>query len=220
MNKFKTIVSTKTLLNAQKQLLLDAGFEVIESDFISVIFRSPPLEGLGEVLIFSSQNAVKSVLNHPKIDELKAKTTFCVGLKTKDLLQENGFKVEAYTSYAEDLAEIISLIYADEKFTFFSGNLRKNTLPDMLKENGISFNEINVYETNLTTQKITSKPDGILFFSPSAVESYLKLNTIKNEICFAIGNTTAQELEKNKIKNIEIADYTSVESVIEKLINY
>ena len=223
MSKLKTILSTKILLKLQKQLLLDAGFEVTESDFIEtnhLDFEIPPLVGPGEVLIFSSQNGVKSVLKHPKINKLKAKTAFCVGLKTKDLLQQNGFKVEAYTSYAEDLAEIISLIYADEKFTFFSGNLRRDTLPNMLKENGISFNEIVVYETNLTPQKITSKPDGILFFSPSAVESFLKINKITNEICFAIGNTTAQELEKNNIKNIIKADYTSVESVIGKLINY
>ena len=176
MSKFKTIVSTKTLLNSQKQLLLDAGFEFIEADFIETKLLDFELNKINNTLIFSSQNGVKSVLKHPKINDLKAKTAFCVGLKTKDLLQQNGFKVEAYTSYAKDLAEIITLIYADEKFTFFSGNLRRDTLPNMLKENGINFNEITVYETNLTSQKINSKLDGILFFSPSAVESYLKSN--------------------------------------------
>ena len=108
-------------------------------------------------------------------------------MKTKDLLTQNGFNVIAYTDYASDLAEIIALVYKKENYTFFSGNLRRDVLPTILKENKITFNEIEVYETNLTPKKISSKFDGILFFSPSAVESYLKLNTIKDEICFCIG---------------------------------
>lgn len=220
MSKIETIVATKTLLKHQKQLLLDANFEVFEADFIETKHIDFDLKNANATLIFTSQNAVNAVLSHLKIDALKAKTTFCVGLKTRALLEENGFKVEAYTSYAEDLAEIISLIYADESFTFFCGNLRRDTLPNTLKENGIHFNEIQVYETHLQTQKITSKPDGVLFFSPSAVQSFLKSNKITSEICFAIGTTTADALEKNNIKNIQIADYPSTESVIEKVINY
>lgn len=219
MTKLKTILSTKVLLKHQKQLLLDANFVVIEADFIKTTFIDFDLKSNKETLLFTSQNAVNAILNHRKIEDLKLKTTFCVGLKTKALLQENGFKVEVYTSYAEDLAEIISLIYADESFTFFSGNLRRDTLPNALAENGIRFNEIQVYETELISQKTTSNPDGILFFSPSAVESYLKLNTIKNEICFAIGKTTAAELENHKIKNIKIAATPTIESVINKAIN-
>ena len=140
--------------------------------------------------------------------------------ETKDLLTENGFNVIAYTGYASDLAEIISLIYAKESFTFFSGNLRRDVLPKTLKENGITFNEIEVYETKITSKKITHKLDGILFFSPSAVESYLKLNTIKEEICFCIGETTAEALENKKIKNIIIADKPSVENVIAEVLEY
>ena len=122
------------------------------------------------------------------------------------------------------MAEIISLIYKQENFTFFSGNLRRDILPNTLKENGIIFNEIEVYETSITSKKITSKVDGILFFSPSAVESYLKSNTIKNEICFCIGETTAEALVPTfrdiKIKNIIIAEKPSVENVIEEVIYY
>ena len=150
--------------------------------------------------------------------------TYCVGLKTKELLNENGFTVEAYTGYAEDLAEIITLVYSDESFTFFSGNLRRDTLPEMLTENGISFNEIKVYDTTLTPHKISEKVDGILFFSPSAVTSYLKKNTLANEKLFCIGNTTADALRnvlsETKIKNIKTAYQPSVENVIEQVIEY
>ena len=213
------ILSTKKLLPNQKQYLLNADFNVIEADFIKIHNKNFDLNHINANLIFTSQNAVLSVLQHEKIDQLKSKNTFCVGLKTKALLEEHGFNVMAYTGYAQDLAEIIALVYGDESYTFFSGNLRKDTLPDALKQAHIKFNEITVYETLLTPEKISSKVDGILFFSPSAVDSYLRENKIKDETCICIGNTTAEALEINKIKNIVIANQPTVENTIIQCIN-
>ncbi|MNK53183.1 uroporphyrinogen-III synthase [compost metagenome] len=143
---------------------------------------------------------------------------YCVGLKTKTLLSDNGFNVVAYTGYASDLAEIITLIYGNESYTFFSGNMRRDTLPEALKEAGIKFNEIQVYETTLQPQKIKSNPEAILFFSPSGVKSYLKDNTINKQICFCIGDTTAEALSKIT-KNIIVADQPTIEDVIEDVIH-
>lgn len=220
MSKQINIVSTKKLPPIQRQLLSDAGISVLEEDFIETKIKNFELSKVHENLIFTSQNAVQSILQHSKCDELKGKSVFSVGMKTKELLTENGFDVVAYTGYASDLAEIISLIYSSESFTFFSGNLRRDILPNTLKENGITFNEIEVYETNITSKKMTSKQDGILFFSPSGVESYFKLNSIKEETCFCIGETTAEALENKKVKNIIIAEKPSVESVITQVIEY
>ncbi len=220
MTKKINILSTKKLLSNQKQLLVEAFISVLEEDFIETKIKNFQLSKINNNLIFTSQNAVQSILQHPKCDELKTKNVFSVGMKTKDLLTENGFDVVAYTGYASDLAEIISLVYSSDSFTFFSGNLRRDVLPDTLKENGITFNEIEVYETNITSKKTTSKLDGILFFSPSGVESYFKSNTIKDEMCFCIGETTAEALENKKVKNIIIADKPSVENVIAEVIEY
>ncbi|MDR7211290.1 uroporphyrinogen-III synthase [Flavobacterium piscis] len=217
MSKSIQIVSTKTLSNIQKQELQKANIDVIESDFIQTQNKPFEIKDLNENLIFTSQNAVLSVLSNPKSEELKSKNVFCVGLKTKILLSEKGFNVVAYTGYAADLAEIITLIYRNESFTFFSGNLRRETLPKALKEASVKFNEIQVYDTSLTPQKIKTTADALLFFSPSGVESYLKENTIKKETCFCIGETTAEALHKIT-KNIIIADQPTVEDVIEDVI--
>ena len=214
------ILSTKKLFETQKQLLAEADFMLIEEDFIQTKTIDFELEKVNQNLIFTSQNAVQSILQHPKCDDLKNKNVFSVGMKTKELLTDNGFNVIVYTGYSSDLAEIISLIYNKESFTFFSGNLRKDVMPNNLKENQITFNEIQVYETDLTPKKISKKLEAILFFSPSGVESYLKLNTIKEEICFCIGETTAEALENKKNKNSIIADKPSVENVIAKVIEY
>lgn len=211
------ILSTKILTDSQKKPLIEAGLELIENDFISTQIKSFELKNINESLIFTSQNSVESILQHPELEKLKSKKVYCVGIKTKNLLAENGFEVIAYTGYAADLAEIITLIYKSESYTFFSGNKRRDTLPNALKEAGVKFNEIEVYETTLTPQKIKGTVDAVLFFSPSAVESYLTDNKLKNEICFCIGETTASALE-NKTKNIIVADQPTIEDVIEAVI--
>ncbi|MCR4033057.1 MULTISPECIES: uroporphyrinogen-III synthase [Flavobacterium] len=212
------IVSTKILSPLHKQELMKYGVELIEADFIKTENKPFELKDLNESLIFTSQNAVHSILSHPDSEQLKKKNVYCVGLKTKTLLSDNGFNVVAYTGYAADLAEIITLIYGNESYTFFSGNMRRDTLPEALKENGIKFNEIEVYETTLQPQKLKANPEAILFFSPSGVKSYLKHNTINKQICFCIGDTTAEALSKIT-KNIIVADQPTIEDVIEDVIH-
>ncbi|MCL9804033.1 uroporphyrinogen-III synthase [Flavobacterium amniphilum] len=214
------ILSTKSLLSNQIQFLLNADFLVVEADFIQTETIDFDLKKVNDALIFTSQNAVKALLEHPEAEKIKSKTVFCVGIKTKALLEDNGFKVEAYAGYAEDLAQIIALVYSDNQYTFFSGNLRRDTLPDILTEAGIALNEIQVYETVLTPKKIDSKADGILFFSPSAVESYTQKNKIDKETAFCIGETTASAAADLGYKNIVIANQPTVENTIIQAINY
>ncbi len=217
------VLSTKKLLVNQKQFLLNANISLVEADFISINQKKVNIETINENLIFTSQNAVLSLIENLEdtdtIELLKKKNVFCVGMKTKGLLEENGFNVIAYTGYAADLAEIITLIYGKEKFTFFSGNLRRDTLPDALKEAKIVFNEIEVYQTILNPQKVNGTFDGILFYSPSGIQSYLKDNKINKETCFCIGTTTADALE-NITNNVIIANQPTVENVIIQCINY
>jgi len=217
-----SILSTKTLSDEQRQIFLDANFDLLEQDFIEIKNNFFELKTINNNLIFSSQNAVLSLIEQNGWEVLKTKAVFCVGIKTKELLESHGFTVDVYLDYASELAEIITLIYNQESYTFFSGNLRKETLPAALKSAGIIFNEIEVYQTKLAPFKISDqeKFDGILFFSPSAVESYLTNNTIKNEVCFCVGKTTASALETKKIKNIVIAGTPTIEEVILDVIEY
>jgi uroporphyrinogen-III synthase len=217
-----SILSTKTLSDEQRQAFLDAHFDILEQDFIEIKNNLFELNEINTNLIFSSQNAVLSLIEQNGWEVLKAKSVFCVGIKTKELLEQNGFKVDVYMDYASELAEIITLIYNKESYTFFSGNLRMETLPNALKSEGIAFNEIEVYQTKLAPFKISEqeKFEGILFFSPSAVESYLTNNKIKKETCFCIGTTTAKALELNKVKNIVIAEIPTVDAVVLEAIEY
>ncbi len=217
LEKSIRILSTKKLKSNQKQFLLNAGFRLVEADFIQIKSHKINIASNYDFLIFTSQNAVLIVLENENHPILKSKISFCVGVKTRQLLEENGFQVEQSFDYAEELVEYLLKYHFDKKFTFFSGNLRRDTIPNAFQKNNIIFEEIEVYQTLLIPHKFDNQLDGILFFSPSAVQSYVKENTITNEICFCIGTTTALELATN---NKIIAKQPTVENVIIQCINY
>ena len=64
-------------------------------------------------------------------------------------------------------------------------------------KNEMKLNIIPIYDTLLTPHKIKLDVDGILFYSPSAVESFfIKNKWPKNTYGFCIGKTTANVLKK------------------------
>ena len=215
----KTILSTKKLRKLERRKLSDSGFNVLEKKFINTKSIEFEVKNLNDYVVLTSKNAVKSILKNEFASQVRERKIICVGQKTKELLEKKGFIVEAYADYASDLGVLIVEKYKNYSFTFFSGNIRRNTLPDLFNENNIKWNEVVVYETTLNPKKVTEHLDGILFFSPSAIESYLIKNEINKEMCFCIGTTTANALE-NKTKNIKIASPTIVESVIDEVIKY
>ena len=213
------ILSTKKLLSNQRQFLLNADFGLIEADFIKIDFCKVDINTSHESLLFTSQNAVSSILTNENWKKLREKKCFCVGKKTKTILEQNGFEVVESFDYVEELASFLIDKYSSNTYTFFSGNLRQDTLPVALQQANIIFEEKQVYRTDLTPVKVESRVDGILFFSPSGVISYLKENTITNQICFCIGTTTAKEVEKTT-NNVVIANQPTVENTIIQCINY
>ena len=78
-----------------------------------------------------------------------------------------------------------------------------------------------MYSTIATVEKLSKRYDGILFFSPSAVESFFSLNEVgSNTILFAIGNTTAEAISQ-KVKNkIIIAESPGKEALVKEMLKY
>ena len=54
---------------------------------------------------------------------------------------------------------------------------------------------------------------GVLFYSPSTVESYMQDNST-DKIAFCIGESTAKEARKH-FENVQVAKLPTVESVLE-----
>lgn len=219
MNAPICILSTKKLQSNQRQFLTNAGFSVIEADFISISPVPFRLKQLPNLLLFTSQNAVKSVLRNEKAEDLKQIPAVCVGIKTRQMLEKNGFDVLACEPYAKELKTVIENSFKQNTIAFFSGNIRSNVLPDAMTRSGIAFEEYTVYKNSERPIRIEAKTDGVLFFSPSAVRSYLKENTLSSQICFCIGTTTAEVL-KVPSDHIVTAKQQTVENVIIQCIKY
>ncbi len=212
----KSLLSTKKLTLNQKELLLNSGLTFVEYNAITIDFSAFNAPKRIENAIFTSKNAVKAVfLNKKTTPEIK--NCFCVGEKTKALLEENGQKVMKTTHYGSELADYLTKNHIKDTFYFFCGNKRLDTIPDVLKEANIAFSEIETYKTGLNPTKFDRQFDGILFFSPSAVQSFVSENKLKNSIAFCIGTTTAAEAKKHT-ENVVISNSTSVESVIAKAV--
>jgi uroporphyrinogen-III synthase len=101
---------------------------------------------------------------------------------------------------------------------FFCGDQARDELPAMLVKHNIAIEKVVVYKTILQPKKVEPDYDGILFFSPTAVESFFSSNsTLPGTVLFAIGETTASSLRKASNNEIIVSDHSSEEWMIKKL---
>jgi len=214
------VFSTKNLSEVQGKLF-DDSIDYQSSDFLKIRFNrmSPTVVKNGiENVIITSKNGVESVLNSFSPDEMKFKNIFCVGRRTKKMIENRIGKVAFSANYAEKLAEYLGKEIKNGEVTYFCSNLRLDTLPEVLAENGITVNEVEAYKTMSSPSKVDEKYSGVLFYSPSTIASYLEKNTA-DKIAFCIGETTADEARKH-FENIQVAKMPTVESVIELVNSY
>jgi uroporphyrinogen-III synthase len=208
MAKYK-VLSTKKLLPSLIEQAKQNDIEIIEQEFISVRpilseekFREVMFwmeqEGLNHI-VFTSANAVQALQKYLHqggnllIPNWKV---FAISGKTKDSLHPfiPDDKIIATADNSKALAQIILEQGANEVI-FFCGNKRRDELPSILKDSGIKVREVVVYETIETPVVVNKDVDGILFFSPSAVQSFFSANQLrKHTACFAIGQTTADRI--------------------------
>lgn len=209
------VLSTRKLAPEMRERLLSAGVALVEADFITLDLLPPEIAEVYEHLLFTSQNAVKSMLKHPDWAQIKQRPAFCVGEKTRALLINSGVTVYAWTPYASELGPLITRDFPSARITFFSGNLRMDTLPEWFTQHRVPFNEYMVYQTRITPHRIAEPVNGVLFFSPSGVQSYLQQNSIGGKTCFCIGTTTASALDATPL-HIELAAEPTLESTVAK----
>ncbi|MDX1364838.1 MAG: uroporphyrinogen-III synthase [Arenibacter latericius] len=225
-----SLLSTKILSTSQKAILSNPKFQLAEYDSLKIDLLHQEIDTSYKHIIFTSQNTVKAFLKNiqqkanlngeENISTITSQiTAYCVGEKTKALLEENDIKVIAVTHYGAELAKILVEQYANTSFLFLCGNKRRYEIPTRLKENNIHFKEQVVYENSPNPKAFTKQFNGILFFSPTGIQSYQIKNSIKESIAFCIGTTTAAEAKKHT-SNIIIAKKPTVESVLEKVIEH
>ena len=224
------ILSTRPLHETLLQEAKQAGIDIDEISFIETTpIQSPSLQSeIDEALqqsitaVFTSMNAVEAVA-----DQINGKKPcwkiYCIGTTTQQLVV-NYFGQDAIAGTANDAAALAKLIIEDQpkgKLLFFCGDQRRDELPEILQQNSIKLKEIIVYQTTAIQHRIQKLYEGILFFSPSGVESFFSNNQLTDKtILFAIGNTTAKEIKKHSNNQIVVSDEPGKENLARKMMEY
>ena len=210
----KQLLSTKRLNTSQEEKLKASGWNLTQYDAISIDLLPVHSDPENRLAIFSSKYAVEACLSGPSPVDLSGARCLCVGNKTSILLKQHGIEVLEVSDSAAELAERIKIKYSNESFVYYCGNRRLETLPIALEKLNADWEGVKVYNTSLVQRNFSQPFHGILFFSPSGVESFMGANSLNNSTAFCIGETTAATVRKFT-NRIIIAPHPALDAVVE-----
>lgn len=235
MERFK-VLSTKHLEPSLVEQANKSGVEVLQREFIAVcplisdeVYQQlkPWIERTEHTnVIFTSANgveAVKTYLGKESSVPTPNWQVFCISGKTKEAVASTlpGASILATAENGATLAQRILDQGGINEVVFFCGNKRREELPAILKEAGITVHEIIVYQTEETPSKVEEDLDAVLFFSPSGVQSFFAANQLKKEaVCFAIGRTTADAVAAHTRNKIITSEAPSPEAMLAAVQHY
>lgn len=214
-NRKTNVYSSKSFTEDQR-LLFHEKVKVESTDFIKIsLNRIHPRFFKNEIqnVVITSKNAVESLITNYSAIELQFKNIYCVGRRTKKLVESKIGKVKHAENSAKKLAEYLVDFMEGTEVTYFCSDLRLDDLPSILEKNNIKVTEIEAYQTKYDGITVDDSVEGVMFYSPSTVESFIQKNS-SDVIAFCIGETTAKEAKKH-FKDVRIAKVPTVESVIE-----
>lgn len=171
-------------------------------------------------VVFTSMNAVEAVAEH--IDAIPDWRIYSIGNTTRKLIEEKWGedKIIATAENAQRLGERL-IDDGVDNILFFCGNIRRDELPNKIRSEGGRVEEVVVYQTDETPEKLEKEYDGVLFFSPSAVQSFFSVNKLpKQTVCFAIGRTTADAIRQHTQNKIIIGKEPSKEELVYQAIDH
>ena len=172
------------------------------------------------VVVFTSMNAVEAVAD--QIDSIPGWKIYSIGNTTSKLIEEAWGK-DKIVATAENAQRLGERLIDDgvKDVVFFCGNIRRNELPNKIRSEGGTIEEVVVYETEETPSSLAKDYDGVLFFSPSAVHAFFSSNkAAKHTVLFAIGKTTEEAIRQNKGRNIVVANVTDKVEMAQDAIDY
>ena len=232
MNPVK-IFSSRKLKPAFHATAASLNYILVEDNLISVAFRmdrntedkiAAALKSDCQTYVFTSANGVmafKAMLEQLG-QSFMQKNIFSLCGKTKETLEKE-FPQNNFFADAKNARELAGFILGQgiNEVIFICGNMRRDTLPVLLENAGIICKEMIIYETKELVKKLDDDFDALLFFSPSAVSSFFKLNRPGNKtVCFAIGETTAQSLRDMNMEKVYMSPIPSEESMLDTLKKY
>ena len=219
------VLSTRLL---SENLIQEAAAKRITIDIVTMIDTTRVMDAmltrrLEELVsqpltaIFTSTNAVMAIPGKAR----SGWKIFCLsGATSRAVIEKFGeASIVAMADSAKDLAAAITRETPGECW-FFCGDKRREELPESLTAAGWQVHEVVVYQTTLTPHRIDKTYDAIVFFSPSAVESFFSMNTIGPQTkLFAIGKTTAAAIKAKCPHPVTTSEQPDEQILIRQLIN-
>jgi uroporphyrinogen-III synthase len=209
-----SLVTAARLKNIELEAISFIDTEAVENVEVQQEIEQAALQRA--TVVFTSMNAV-IVVTHLLDKQVPEWQVYCIGHKTKELAATY-FGETAITGTADHANELADRIVEDDvdEVFFFCGNKRRDVLPKKLKEHDILVNEVIVYQTKTLARKLEKKYDAVLFFSPSAVESFFSLNQLANHtIVYAIGKTTSDAVKKHCNNTVVMGNSPDKEALIQ-----
>lgn len=241
----KPLILVVRELDKFSSLLTENGFEVVNFPAIKTL----PIKDFGELnekiddlqnydgLFFTSPKAAEVFLRNfvNKENDFRGKV-YVLGNRTKALFENTSFEV-VFRGDANTAEEFINSFdkkeFSNKKFLFLRGDKSLRTIPELLKARSIA-DEIVVYRTIENTIDESLKNEigerfsknevvWICFFSPSGIESFVKmfgefsLNEIK---IAAIGATTAKAVVEKNLKVEFVSSKADAADFAFELIDY
>ncbi|WP_421773838.1 uroporphyrinogen-III synthase [Gracilimonas sp.] len=219
------ILFTTRIEKERMAALQSAGFSIESVPFITFEYVIPAmwisqLPDQTDAWIFTSKKAVKAI--KPAINDLKIPDhIFAVGSKTAGMLEELNLEVTIPDEYnVVALAEKMKELEL-KNVTHFCGNLKAGDLNKLLGED-VNLTSVEVYRTKLAPHTLNiSNYDGIVFMSPSAVESFSERNEVNGTAkVFCIGPTTEAAASEAGFENCITPEYSTLDDLTESIQNY
>lgn len=225
-----SILSTRPLETA---LLEAAKAKDIQIDIVSFIDTTPiQNSGIKEEIskiikqpvsvVFTSMNAVNTVAAYIN-GNTPDWNIFCIGHTTRQLAAKyfGEQSIQTVGNNALELADKMISSKNVKQVVFFCGDQRREELPRKLRQNGIIVQEVIVYHTINTPYRIEKEYDGILFFSPSAVQSFFYANAVlPSTFLFAIGQTTADAIKTFTDNPVIESERPGKEELVKKMFEF
>ena len=222
-NQTKPRILFTTQLTKEKLALLNSsGLRVESVPFITFEYVIPAmwisqLPDQVDAWIFTSKKAVKAL--KPVINDLEIPDhIFAVGAKTAERVEKLNLKVTTPDEYnVAALAKKMKDLQLNN-VVHFCGNLKAGDLNKLLGED-TNLTSVEVYRTKRAPHTLnTSNYDGIVFMSPSAVESF----SVRNEVAtatkiFCIGPTTQEAAHEAGMQNCITPEYSTLDSLTESI---
>jgi uroporphyrinogen-III synthase len=183
-------------------------FGILTKQDAELILNLTTLRGNHYLLILTSINGVKWLKKGLEGNGMKLPsglTALCVGKKTATRAAEQLKAVPFFIT--ENSIELLNVIKKNFetgiRFIYPCAKARMDLLPEGMKAEGYELREFAVYETIATPVRIPEAFNVILFFSPSAVESFFSMNSWpEGALGLCVGETTATSLRNRGIEKI------------------